>query len=74
MSSTILSMISSTLLGLEPLLGSSKLVRLLRLPLLLLLPEMSSFVPSAITQPFFELQTPDFAWKFVWTVLTNYSK
>merc|ERR1712105_96018 len=31
-----------------------------------------SFVPSAITQPFFELQTPDFAWKFVWTVPTNY--
>ena len=27
---------------------------------------MSSFLPSAITQPFFELQTPDFAWKFVW--------
>ena len=37
-------------------------------------PEMSSFVPSAITQPFFELQTPDFAWKFVWTVPTNYAK
>ena len=35
---------------------------------------MSSFVPSAITQPFFELQTPDFAWKFVWTVETNYKK
>ena len=31
-------------------------------------------VPSAITQPFFELQTPDFAWKFVWTVPTNYKK
>ena len=29
---------------------------------------MSSFLPSAITQPFFELQTPDFAWKFVWIV------
>merc|ERR1712148_90900 len=39
-----------------------------------LLPEMSSFVPSAITRPFFELQTPDFAWKFVWTVPTNYEK
>jgi len=38
------------------------------------LPEMFSFVPSAITQPFFELQTPDFAWKFVWTVPTNYEK
>ena len=24
-----------------------------------------------ITQPFFELQTPDFAWKFVWTDPTN---
>ena len=23
---------------------------------------------------FFELQTPDFAWKFVWTVPTNYEK
>ena len=33
-----------------------------------------SFVPSAITHPFFELQTPDFAWKFVWTVPTNYEK
>ena len=35
---------------------------------------MFSFVPSPITQPFFELQTPDFAWKFVWTVPTNYEK
>ena len=35
---------------------------------------VSSFVPSAITQPFFELQPPDFAWKFVWTVPTNYIK
>ena len=24
-----------------------------------------------ITQPFFELQTPDFAWKFMWTVQLN---
>merc|ERR1712030_6946 len=24
-----------------------------------------------ITQPFFELQTPDFAWKFIWTVKPN---
>ena len=32
----------------------------------------SSFVPSAITRSFFKLQTPDFAWKFVWTVPTNY--
>ena len=35
---------------------------------------MFSFVPSAITQPFFELQTPDFAWKFLLTILTNYEK
>ena len=33
---------------------------------------MSSFVNSAIPQPFFELQTPDFAWKFVWIVQINY--
>ena len=26
----------------------------------------------AITQTFFELQTPDFAWKFVWTVRIKY--
>ena len=32
----------------------------------------SSFVPSAITRSFFELQTPDFAWKFVWIVQINY--
>ena len=31
-----------------------------------------SFVPTAITQSFFELQTPDFAWKFIWTVPTNF--
>ena len=36
--------------------------------------KVSSFVPSAITQPFFELETPDFAWKFVWTVSINYAK
>ena len=35
---------------------------------------VSSFVPSAINQPFFELQIPDFAWKFVWTVPTNYER
>ena len=29
-------------------------------------------VPSAITQPYFELQTPDFALKFVWIVQINY--
>ena len=40
--------------------------------ILLLLQEVSSFVLSAITQPFFELQTPDFAWKFVWIVQINY--
>ena len=28
----------------------------------------------AITQPFFELQTLDFAWKFVQTVPTNFAK
>ena len=27
----------------------------------------------AITQPFFELQTPDFAWKFVWTVPSKWA-
>ena len=27
---------------------------------------MSSFVPNAIT--LFELQTSDFAWKFIWTI------
>ena len=26
----------------------------------------------SITHSFFELQTPDFAWKFVWIVRTNY--
>ena len=25
-----------------------------------------------ITLPFFELQTPDFAWKFIWTIQPNY--
>ena len=24
-----------------------------------------------VTKPFFELQSPDFAWKFVWTVQKN---
>ena len=28
---------------------------------------MFSFIPCAITQPFFEIQNPDFAWKFVCT-------
>ena len=27
-----------------------------------------------ITQPFFELQTPDFAWMFIWTVPTKLYK
>ena len=27
---------------------------------------------ASLTQPFFELQTPDFAWKFVWIVQINY--
>ena len=27
---------------------------------------------QGVTQPFFELQTPYFAWKFIWTVPTNY--
>ena len=36
--------------------------------------KFDDFVRSAITWPFFELQTPDFAWKFVWTVQTNYEK
>ena len=27
---------------------------------------------QGVTQPFFEIQTPDFAWKFIWTVPTNY--
>ena len=35
--------------------------------------EVFSFVPSAITRPFFELQTRDFAWKFVWNGSTNYA-
>ena len=28
----------------------------------------------AVTQPFFELQTPDFAWKFVWIVSANFEQ
>ena len=35
---------------------------------------VSPFVLSAITLPFFELQTPDLAWKFMWNVPTNYAK
>ena len=33
---------------------------------------MSSFVPNAITQPFFELDTQDFAWKLILTLQKNY--
>ena len=29
---------------------------------------------QGVTPPFFELHTPDFAWKFIWRVLTNYEK
>ena len=28
----------------------------------------------AITQPFFELHTPDFAWKFIWIFSTNFEQ
>ena len=29
---------------------------------------------QGVNPPFFELQIPDFAWKFIWTVPTNYEK
>ena len=29
---------------------------------------------QGVTQPFFELHTPDFAWKFVWIVSTNFEQ
>ena len=29
---------------------------------------------SGVTQPFFELKTPEFAWKFVWTVPKNFEQ
>ena len=29
---------------------------------------------KGVNLPFFELQNPDFAWKFIWTVPTNYEK
>ena len=32
------------------------------------------FLRAPVTEQFFELQTPDFAWKFVWTEPTNYAK
>ena len=28
----------------------------------------------SITRSFFELQSPDFAWKFIWTVWTTFDK
>ena len=28
----------------------------------------------AVTQPFFQLQTPDFAWEFVWIVSANFEQ
>ena len=31
-------------------------------------------IKLSITRSFFELQSPDFAWKYVWTVRTNYEK
>ena len=37
-----------------------------------ILPNYKTKIP--ITRPFFELQTRDFAWKFLWTVPTNYAK
>ena len=30
-------------------------------------------VPSAITHSFFELQTPDFTWKLIWTIATKWA-
>ena len=35
---------------------------------------MAENTKLSITHSFFELETPDFAWKFVWTVWTNYEK
>ena len=36
--------------------------------------QVDTCLAYSIIQPFFELQTPDFAWKFVWTVPTIYGK
>ena len=52
----------------------STIAQLLNFELLYMTIEVSSFVPSAITRSFFELQAPEFSWKFVWTVPTNYAK
>ena len=35
---------------------------------------MARNIKFSITHSFFELQTPDFAWKFIWKVRTNYKK
>ena len=34
---------------------------------------MAENTKVSITHSFFELETPDFAWKFVWTVRTKYT-
>ena len=34
---------------------------------------MAENTKLSITRSFFELETPDFAWKFVWTVRTKYT-
>ena len=34
----------------------------------------STKMKLSITPSIFELQTPDFAWKFVWIVRTNYKR
>ena len=36
-----------------------------------ILPNCKTKIP--ITRPFFELQNQDLAWKFVWTIPTNYA-
>merc|ERR1711984_27058 len=33
--------------------------------------QITKSTKELITQPFFELQTQDFAWKFIWTVQPN---
>ena len=35
-------------------------------------PPVTTLHIELIPQPFFELQTPDFAWKFVWIFRKNY--
>ena len=34
---------------------------------------MAENTKLSITRSFFEVETPDFAWKFVWTVRTKYT-